>query len=166
MSKKNKARGCEQPGGQCRHTSADGRRCRMPAPPGHDSLCLPHWQRQNGDAQAVSAELLGPFAELTTATAVNHALAKLFSLVAQGRIPSRDAAVLAYISQLLLNSLGAVRHEAQLARGHDEWHGLLRRTLRNAQRNDTLAALQRAAADGPLEVQIVPAGADEADAPR
>jgi len=131
------------------------------------ALCLSHWQRQNGDAQAVSAELLGPFAELTTATAVNHALAKLFSLVAQGRIPSRDAAVLAYISQLLLNSLGAVRHEAQLARGHDQWHGVLRRTLRNARREailgrqDVLAELERAAADGPLEVQIVAAGADE-----
>jgi len=172
MSKKNKARGGEQCGGQCRHTSADRRRCRMPASPGHDSLCLPHWQRQKRDAQAVSAELLGPFRELTTATAVNHALAKLFSLVAQGRIASRDAAVLAYIGQLLLNSLGAVLHEAQLARGHDQWHGHLRRTLRPPDswrarreamlaRQDVLAELERAAQSGPLEVKIVGPGAAE-----
>ncbi len=146
----------------------------MPARPGHDSLCLPHWQRQNRDAKAVSAELLGPFAELTTATAVNHALAKLFSLVAQGRIPSRDGAVLAYIGQLLLNSLGAVRHEAQLARGHDQWHGDLRRTLRLPDfarerreairgRQDMLAELERAAQSGPVEVKIIGPGQREED---
>ncbi len=144
----------------------------MPARPGHDSLCLPHWQRQNCDAQAVSAELLGPFAELTTATAVNHALAKLFSLVAQGRIPSRDGAVLAYIGQLLLNSLSAVRHEAELARGHDQWHGDLRRTLRLPDfarerreairgRQDLLAELEGTPQFRPVEVKYFPAGQSE-----
>jgi hypothetical protein len=153
---------------RCRHTSADGRRCRMPCAPGHHSLCLPHRQRQEkeSDAEAIAAELLGPFAEFNTATAVNHALGKLFSLAAQDRIPPRNAAVLAYIGQLLLNSLGAVRHEAQLARGHDEWHALLRRTLRLPDfarerreairgRQDMLAELERAAQSGPVEVKIV-----------
>ena len=163
MSKKRKARRDEQSRGQCLHTNADGRRCRMPARPGHDSLCLPHWQRRNRDAKAVSVELLGPFAELTTATAVNHALAKLFSLVAQGRIPSRDAAVLAYIGQLLLNSLSAVRHEAELARGHDKWHGDLRRTLREAilGRQDLLAELEPAPQVRSVEVQYVPGQREE-----
>ena len=121
--------------GRCRHTGADGRRCTMSAAPG-DSLCLPHRQRQQkeSDAQALAAELLGPFGEFKTATAVNHALGKLFSLVAVGRIAPRDAAVLAYIGQLLLNSLGAVRREAQLARGYEQWHSLLRRTLRAPRR--------------------------------
>ena len=65
--------------------------------------------------------------------------------------------MLAYISQLLLNSLGAVRHEAQLARGHDQWHGHLRRTLREAVlgRRDVLAELERAVQSGPVEVKIV-----------
>jgi len=144
----------------------------MPARPG-DSLCLPHWQRHNRDAQAVSAELLGPFAKLNTATAVNHALGKLFSLVAQGRVAPRNAAVLAYIGQLLLNSLSAVRHEAQLARGHDKWHGDLRRTLREAilGRQDMLAELEGAPQFRPVEVKYVGPEADElarppADAPR
>jgi len=155
----------QPPENRCTHKTAHGRRCTMPTVAPDVALCFPHWQRQNGDAQAVSAELLGPFAELTTATAVNHALGKLFSLVAQGRIPSRDAAVLAYISQLLLNSLSAVRHEAQLAGDHDQWHGHLRRTLREAVlgRRDVLAELQRAAQSGPLKVKIVGPGQREED---
>ena len=129
------------------------------------ALCLPHWQRKNGDAQTVSAELLGPFAELTTATAVNHALAKLFSLAAEGRVAPRNAAVLAYIGQLLLNSLSAVRHEAQLARGHDKWHGDLRRTLREAilGRQDMLAELEGTPQFRPVEVKYVGPGQREED---
>ncbi len=165
MSKKRKAKGGEQSVERCLRTTADGRRCRMPARPGHDSLCLPHWQRRNRDAQAVSAELLGPFAELTTATAVNHALARLFSLVAEGRVASRDAAVLAYIGQLLLSSLSAVRHEAELARGHDKWHGDLRRTLREAllSHPDVLAELEDAPQVRPVEVRYVGPGQKEED---
>ncbi len=146
---------------RCCHTTADGRRCRMPAMPGHDSLCLPHWQRQHQEheAEAVATELLGPFKEFETATAVNHALGKLFCLLARGRVPARNAAVLAYIGQLLLNSLASVQREAQLARGYDKWHGLLRRTLRDAQRDGTLAALERAAARSPLEVEVLTHGA-------
>ena len=162
---------------RCRHTGADGRRCTMSPAPGGDSLCLPHRQRQQkeSDAQALAAELLGPFREFKTATAVNHALGKLFSLVARGRIAPRNAAVLAYIGQLLLNSLSAVRREAQLTRGYDKWHSLLRRTLRDAQREATLAGqdaqveLERAAEHSPprrVEVKIVRAGtADAAGTP-
>ncbi len=150
---------------RCTHMTAHGRRCRMPTASPDVALCLPHWQREKRDAQAVSAELLGPFAKLNTATAVNHALARLFSLVAQGRVASRDAAVLAYISQLLLNSLSAVRHEAELARGHDKWHGDLRRTLREAilGRQDMLADLEPAPQVRPVEVKYVGPGQSEED---
>ncbi len=158
----------QPPENRCTHKTAHGRRCTMPTVAPDVALCLPHWQRQNGDPQTVSAELLGPFAELTTATAVNHALAKLFSLVAEGRVPSRDGAVLAYIGQLLLNSLAAVRHEAELARGHDKWHGDLRRTLREAilGRQDMLAELEDTPQVRPVEVKYVGPEAEEADAPR
>jgi len=139
----------------------------MPCAPGHHSLCLPHQQRREkeSDAEALAAELLGPFAEFNTATAVNHALGKLFSLAAQGRIAPRNAAVLAYIGQLLLNSLSAVRHEAQLARGHDKWHGDLRRTLREAilGRQNVLADLEGAPQFRPVEVKYVGPGQKEED---
>lgn len=97
---------------QCRFTKSDGRRCRMPAVPGPDLLCPMHLRRSQREADAVAAELFGPFREFKTATAVNHALGKLSSLVARGRIPVRNAVVLAYISQLLLNSLRSVQREA------------------------------------------------------
>ena len=141
---------------------------------GRDSLCLPHQQRRQKQfgSEAIAAELLGPFAEFKTATAVNHALGNLFSLVAQGRIAPRNAAVLAYISQLLLNSVGAVRHEAQLARGHNQWERLLRRALRNAPTlsgpaptGSGRAVLERSADDGPVKVQVVTIDKEEKNVP-
>ena len=103
---------------RCQHATADGRRCRMLRMNQHSSLCLQHWQRQQellsveaGDANALGAELLGPFQEFNTAAAINHALGKLFALLARNRIPTRKAAILAYIGQGLLNSLALMSKE-------------------------------------------------------
>jgi hypothetical protein len=92
------------------------------------SLCLQHWQRQQQlpcaeslDADALAAELLGPFQELKTAKAINHALGKLFALVARDRIPTRDAAILGYIGQVLLNSLALMKEETLRGEGSTGW---------------------------------------------
>ncbi len=107
-----------KPDNRCQHTTADGRRCRALRMNQDSSLCLQHWQRQQQllcteglDASALAAELLGPFQEFNTATAINHFLGKLLSLAAKDRIPTRKAAVLGYIGQLLLNSLVVMREE-------------------------------------------------------
>ena len=103
---------------RCQHATADGRRCRMLRMNQHSSLCLQHWQRQqellsleSGDANALGAELLGPFQEFNTATAINHVLGKLLALLARNRIPARHAAILAYVGQVLLNSLEPMSKE-------------------------------------------------------
>ncbi len=103
---------------RCQHTTADGRRCRTSRMNPHSSLCLQHCQRQqellyveSGDANALGAELLGPCEEFQTATTINHALGKLFALLAKNRIPTRNAAILAYIGQVLLNSLALMSKE-------------------------------------------------------
>ncbi len=107
-----------KPDDRCQHTTADGRRCRALRMNQHATLCLQHRQRQQQllcteslDANVLAVELLGPFQEFKTATAINHFLGKLLSLAAKDRIPTRKAAVLGYIGQLLLNSLAVMREE-------------------------------------------------------
>src|SRR5205807_8200777 len=102
---------------RCQHSADDGRRFRMPRENDDSSLCLDHWQREQQhyagsvDAETLAAELLGSFKDFKTTTAVNHALGKLFALLAKNLIPVRNAAVLAYIGQLLLHSLSGVKNE-------------------------------------------------------
>ncbi len=119
---------------RCQHTSASGRRCRMLRMEHHPSLCPQHRRQQlqpDTDPQTVAAELLRSIEDFKTATAVNHALGRLFAMLAGNRIPPRNAAILAYICQLLLNTLPAVEHEITCAKGFSAWQRLLRQVQRN-----------------------------------
>ena len=119
---------------RCHHTSASGRRCRMLRTNDHPSLCLQHLRQQlqpQPDPGAVAAELLGLIEDFSTATAINKALGRLFAMVAGDRIPPRNAALLVYICQLLLNTLPAVKHEITATKGYPGWEHVLHRALHN-----------------------------------
>ncbi len=143
---------------RCQYAAADGRRCRLPPMGRHAAFCFFHFQRQQQqlrDAQAVAAELLGAHEEFKTATAVNHALGKLFALAAKNRIPVRNAAVLAYIGQLLLNSLASVQREITSGGGFDDWRKLLLRDLRKESSRSVPQELRN-----PARPELVSADAD------
>ncbi len=122
---------------------------------GHPSLCFVHAQRQQQilDPKRVAAELLGPFEDLKTANAVNHALGSLFLLVAQNRIPPRNAAILAYIGQLLLQSLSPVRSEIKDAWGYGSWDEAVRQVLWDASQNQSPGQLTQATIEASLPPQ-------------
>jgi hypothetical protein len=114
---------------RCTYITPTGRRCRMAIMPGqsrsedHTPYCTFH-ARQNHqilDSESVSQEILGPFDDFRSACAINRALGKLFVVTTQNRIPVRNSAVLAYIGQLLLQTLDPVRSEVIKAGGK---HGL------------------------------------------
>ena len=63
------------------------------------------------DSEAVAQEILGPMGDFRSACAINRALGKLLTLTAQKRIPARDSAVIAYIAQLLLQTLRPLHNE-------------------------------------------------------
>jgi len=138
-----------EPDNLCQHTDAAGRRCRMPRAAGHSFFCFYHGHREEQDLHAgqIGAEILGVFGELRTATAINHALARLFAALAQNRIPVRRAAVLGYIAQLLQHGLGSVRHETESVIGRNAWNESVRRALDAASESvsasgrDTLAVV-------------------------
>jgi hypothetical protein len=56
-------------------------------------------------------EILGPVRDFRSHAAVNHALGKLFTLLADGRLDTRRAAVLGYLAQLMEQTLRGLRLE-------------------------------------------------------
>jgi hypothetical protein len=133
----------------CQYISTRGHRCHMLPADDHSSLCPHHVrqaakreQRQN---EAVAKELLdGTDGDLSTADSVNRLLTNLVKQLARKRIARRDAIALAYISQLLLNSLTALdrQYEAEQAAAPSEFY------LRGLE-----AERQRAASAGGLEME-------------
>ena len=101
----------------CRHVDARGHRCRMLVMSPTATLCSHHAQRrlqtQRG-SETAAAELLACVSDFGDAASVNRFLGNLVKQVTLRRIPRRDAITLAYICQLLLNSLGAINREDSL----------------------------------------------------
>jgi hypothetical protein len=82
----------------------------MPATDSTASFCSEHarqqeTRQQTPDPEVVAAELLGDLEDFSTADAVNRFLGNLVKQLARQRIARRDAIALAYLCQLLLNSL-------------------------------------------------------------
>ena len=90
----------------CTFLYADGRRCRALTMPNRN-VCIAHWHHdgQFVEDSAALETLADPRNAMDTPAGVNKALACLFRLTAQGKIPIRKAATLAYIGQLLISSL-------------------------------------------------------------
>jgi hypothetical protein len=109
----------------CKFPFADGRRCRMLRYPGHPHLCLFH---ARAELQQLEAARLGTelgqtlTGDFTTATDINHALGRLYTAIAQGRIPARTAATMAYVGQLLLQSVNGVKSEFKFSYNFDQWY--------------------------------------------
>src|SRR5271167_2740388 len=125
---------------QCHHVNTRGRRCRMLIASNHDSLCQHHLTRSvdsQPEPEVLAAELLGSLNNFSTAAAINQLLGNLVMLLARKRIERRDAIAIAYMCQLLLNSLSPLKKEV---RGEDdkeeefdhaEFAAALRKTMRS-----------------------------------
>jgi hypothetical protein len=119
----------QNPETRCQFMFADGRRCSMLRPKGKSRFCLSHTaeDRQLRDAEDIAAELVGPTPELNTAVAINRTLARLFEQSAANRIPYRTAALLAYIGQLLVQTVGSIKSDIQ-AVNESYYNDLVRRS--------------------------------------
>jgi len=95
---------------------------------GHPAFCLFH---AHDEMQLLESERLGSeiassiTGEFMTATDINFVLGKLFTALAQNRIPPRNAAVLAYIGQLMLHSLPGVKEEYPFTYEYKTWNNML-----------------------------------------
>src|SRR6266481_9197621 len=93
------------PMARCTHHTATGRRCRLSVSDAHSSLCRQHRAEQIQEQAADHhLQLVRNFEGFQTAQGINHSLKHLYELLAQNRISPRRAAVLSYISSLLLRT--------------------------------------------------------------
>ena len=108
---------------RCNFQFADGRRCRMLLHKTTGQLCLFHHREllQLQSSAEIGAELLALGGNFRNPIAINFVLGKLFSHVATGRMHRRDASTLAYIAQLLLQTLDQKRYN--LARDQYDYRG-------------------------------------------
>ena len=91
---------------RCTHRTSGGRQCRLFASDGHSGLCPQHRAEQKQDQAADHyLHLIRSFQCFQTAQGINYSLGNLYELLAQNRISPRRAAVLSYISSLLLRTL-------------------------------------------------------------
>jgi hypothetical protein len=134
---------------RCHYRDSAGRRCRLPRERAHPTFCSRHARPARpadpgfgapgkgavpvGNVAAdLSMELLGPLKDFRTFTSINYTLGRLLILKAADQISARDAATVAYICQLLFQTVPGVRKEMQWSRGHDpddaDLHGVLEAT--------------------------------------
>jgi hypothetical protein len=98
---------------RCQHQFENGTRCRLSVLSADSAFCPRHARLvQNQPVEEdFRAKLLKNSQDFQTAQGINFALGNLYDLVAQNRISTRRAAVLAYISSLLLRSLPAIDYD-------------------------------------------------------
>jgi hypothetical protein len=115
----------------CQFPFSDGRTCRMPRWKKHGTLCVFHARGEHEllAADQAARRLVSLSGEFKTASDINHVLGQLFSLVAENRIPHRDASALTYIAQLLLHSLPHVRAEIKNTLGYKVWDATVQQAL-------------------------------------
>ncbi len=113
---------------RCQFQFSDGRCCRMLRSPLHSSFCAFHARQE---LQLVESQRLGDEISVSlngdflTATDINHVLGKLFTAVAQDRIPPRKAAILTYLGQVLLSSVSHVKKEFPFSYKFEHWNKVL-----------------------------------------
>lgn len=91
---------------RCAHRSPAGRQCRLSPSDARSGLCPQHRAEQKQvEAADHYLHLIRNFQCFQTAQGINHSLHSLYELLAQNRISPRRAAVLAYVSSLLLRTL-------------------------------------------------------------
>ncbi len=84
--------------------------------PDHPELCDHHAQQELRDLDhapvlPLAAELLGPLTDLRSAAAINATVANAYVQLADGRLDPRRAAILTYMSQILLQTLSKIGWE-------------------------------------------------------
>ena len=118
--------------GLCSFTFADGRRCRTPRRSGHPHLCAFHAQKEAQSRAAeqagedVSYYLSGTYLSACDLTA---ALGRLFSAAVHGEIKPKTATALAYLGQILNQSIQLAQHEYINAFGTDSWRSEVRSSV-------------------------------------
>ena len=114
--------------GLCQFAFSDGRLCRMLRQKNHPTLCLFHArdEQQLLESHNLGAQIATSYTgDYLTAADINHVLSKVFTALAQNRIPQRTAATLAYLGQVMLNSLPMAKKETTFVYSYETWKDMI-----------------------------------------
>ena len=117
----------------CEFAFSDGRRCRMLRHKNHTTLCLfhAHAELQLLESHRLGAEMAATFTgDFLTAADINHVMGKVFTALAQNRIPQRTAATLAYLGQVMLLSLPMAKNETKFVYSYETWIDFINNGIR------------------------------------
>ncbi len=98
---------------RCTYRFPNGRRCRLYATKVNPNFCPAHapLAANQHDAAEIASTLTANLDDFTSAAQINNFLSRLLLLLAQDKISTRRAAVLAYITNQLLRTLPAIAKE-------------------------------------------------------
>jgi hypothetical protein len=98
---------------RCTHRFPNGRRCRLYPTIANPAFCPAHAPLRANQANPaeIASTLTGNLDDFTSAAQINDFLSRLLLLLAQDKISTRRAAVLAYITNQLLRTLPAIAKE-------------------------------------------------------
>jgi hypothetical protein len=98
---------------RCAHFYPNGRRCRLNPTGANPNFCPAHAPLPGNqpDAAEIASTLTVNLDDFTSAAQINDFLSRLLLLLAQDKISTRRAAVLAYITNQLLRTLPAIAKE-------------------------------------------------------
>ena len=117
----------------CQFAFSDNRQCRMLRHKNHASLCLfhAHAEHQLLESHRLGAEMAATFTgDFLTAADINHVMGKVFTALAQNRIPQRTAATLAYLGQVMLLSLPMAKNETKFVYSYEAWMDFINNGIR------------------------------------
>jgi len=98
---------------RCIYLYPNGRRCRLTTTNANPNFCPAHAPLPGNqpDAAEIASTLTVNLDDFTSAAQINDFLSRLLLLLAQDKISTRRAAVLAYITNQLLRTLPAIAKE-------------------------------------------------------
>jgi hypothetical protein len=112
----------------CCFSYSDGRQCRMLRHRDHPGLCPFHSreERQALESERIGTELAATLTgHFLTASDINHVLGKVFTALAQDRISIKKAKALAYVAQLMLQSIPTVKDETKFKYTYETWSKMI-----------------------------------------
>jgi hypothetical protein len=107
----------------CRDAESEGGHAHLPSQPAGSG------REGKNHTDSTWWQLFGPLHDVRSATGINYTLGRLLLLKAEGCVGPKDAAVIAYICQLLLQTLPLVEREAASVELQEPAREKLRRTI-------------------------------------
>jgi hypothetical protein len=110
--------------GYCAFTFSDGRCCNNLRHPTHPHLCYPHARKEAAQLAEKQAGL-GLCQEIkrnyVTASDLTWTVSRVFEAVATGRLKPKTARTLAYLAQIMAQTIPLAQHEFVESLGSESW---------------------------------------------